>query len=134
MNSAATSIKYYHHDKNGQELIKTLNIKDNDKVYRKKIKLLYNFQKCIEGTTDKTHDFDDEIDDTVHIEKWLRTKNAFVFKFTDKVFQVKFNDDSEIRLMKKPKKIVWYKDTSNTLEKFAVVMKKYEIKNGEAQI
>ena len=27
-----------------------------------------------------------------------------------------------------------YKDTSNTLEKFAEVMKKYEIKNGEAQI
>tara|TARA_R100000963_G_C4560122_1_gene49327 strand:+ start:307 stop:507 length:201 start_codon:yes stop_codon:yes gene_type:complete len=27
-----------------------------------------------------------------------------------------------------------YKDTSNTLEEFAEVMKKYEIKNGEAQI
>ena len=38
----------------------------------------------------------------------MRSKNAFAFRFSKKTVQVLFNDNSEIRMIGKPKKIVIY--------------------------
>ena len=47
-------------------------------------------------------------DHEIHVDKWLRTRNAFAFKFDKKVIQILFNDNTEIRLMKKPTKMISY--------------------------
>mmetsp|Transcript_11460 Transcript_11460/g.10121 ORF Transcript_11460/g.10121 Transcript_11460/m.10121 type:complete len:102 (-) Transcript_11460:39-344(-) len=48
------------------------------------------------------------LESNIYIKYWIRSRNAFAFKFSNKTMQVLFNDNSEIRMIGKPEKSVVY--------------------------
>jgi polo-like kinase 1 len=87
-----------------QEIITTHTLTEYPKDLTKKVTLLQHFRSYLEGET-KTANVDDEhnLDDSsknnnVYVKKWMRTRHAIMFRLSNKIVQVCFQDHTEIIL------------------------------------
>lgn len=119
MNSSATKAIYYFYDEDEAPQTKRIDMSKIPKMFKKKCKILKGFQKIIEDEHSSLIPSPSDIfNDKIYVEKWLRTRNAFVFKFPHKVVQVLFTDSTEIRMVKKPSKIVSYVNKKKEVKYF----------------
>lgn len=86
-------------DKN-EELHK-YNFKNYPKEMQKKVTLLQHFRSYLEGQEKKISDGETEIPNDkqlYYVKKWMRTKHAIMFRLSNKIVQVNFQDRTEIIL------------------------------------
>jgi polo-like kinase 1 len=99
-----------------QDVGKEYNIKDFPATLQKKVTLLQHFRSYLEGSqkpkaSEKTAEdvqfSKRKITDVVYVKKWMRTRHAIMFRLSNKVVQVNFQDHTEIMLSSETK-IVTY--------------------------
>jgi len=73
-------------------------IKDYPKELNKKVTLLQHFKSYLEGGTDVNTIYPSTTTGTVYVKKWMRTKHAMMFRLSNKIVQVNFQDHTEIIL------------------------------------
>ena len=94
-----------------QEVITTHNLEDYPKDLQKKVTLLNHFKNYLEGesnpestaNTDTQNNNDAEKDQDsskpyTYVKKWMRTRHAIMFRLSNKIVQVCFQDKTEIIL------------------------------------
>ena len=94
-----------------QEVITTHNLEDYPKDLQKKVTLLNHFKNYLEGesnpestaNTDSQNNNDAEKDQDsnkpyTYVKKWMRTRHAIMFRLSNKIVQVCFQDKTEIIL------------------------------------
>jgi len=99
--------------KDKQEIVFSHTLQDYPKGLNKKVTLLQHFKNYLEGkhkkfedaagTKVETKDYSDGIIDksitpTVYVKKWLRTRHAIMFRLSNKIVQVNFQDHTEVVL------------------------------------
>ena len=99
---------YISFDEEGDECSKKYNVKKAPSVLEKRLRLINNFKEyLLENYGDV--DFDKgKFSDKVYVKNWLRSRHAFAFLLPNKAAQVLFNDNTEIRVIGKPNKVVSY--------------------------
>lgn len=89
---------------------------DYPQALQKKVTLLQHFRCYLEGTEkpkpnekipDSVAHSKRKITDVVYVKKWMRTRHAIMFRLSNKVVQVNFQDHTEIMLSSETK-IVTY--------------------------
>lgn len=99
-----------------QDVGKEYTIIDYPSTLQKKVTLLQHFRSYLEGSTTKPKSNEKEaavtpskrkITDVVYVKKWMRTRHAIMFRLSNKVVQVNFQDHTEIMLSSETK-IVTY--------------------------
>jgi len=99
-----------------QDVSKEYTIADYPATLQKKVTLLHHFRSYLEGSAKpKANDKPPEvtqksarkITDVVYGKKWMRTRHAIMFRLSNKVVQVNFQDHTEIMLSSETK-IVTY--------------------------
>jgi len=102
-----------------QEIVSTHSLNDYPKELQKKVTLLQHFRSYLEGDTnsigaemktnnpisstpiegnDKSDDASKKSFNFVYVKKWMRTKHAIMFRLSNKIVQVCFQDHTEIIL------------------------------------
>ena len=99
---------YSSFDEEGLESTKKYTVKKTPPMIEKKLRLWENFKDYLLDTYDISEIEGGSFSEKYYVVKWLRSRKAFWFKFPNKVIQVLFNDNSEIRIIGKPAKIQSY--------------------------
>ena len=94
-----------------QDIITTHNLEDNNKEFHKKVTLLQHFKSYLEGE-DKAKNPDSAVDHhsgniPIYVKKWMRTRHAIVFRLSNKVVQVSFEDHTEIILCSESREVIY---------------------------
>lgn len=109
-----------------QDVMTTHQLTEYPKELQKKVTLLQHFRSYLEtnqntegGKSDVEPDkgLDDKSGTTVYVKKWMRTKHAIMFRLSNKLVQVNFQDHTEI-LLNSESRLVTYvnkKGERNTL-------------------
>lgn len=98
-----------------QDVGKEYTLGEYPKELQKKVTLLQHFWSYLEGNdrpknlTEKNPDAQKErkVKEVVYVKKWMRTRHAIMFRLSNKVVQVNFQDHTEIMLSSETK-IVTY--------------------------
>jgi polo-like kinase 1 len=101
-----------------QELIYTHTLTDYPKEIQKKVTLLQHFRSYLEGDLNKLNNDEVKIDEEssttprktnnfVYVKKWMRTRHAIMFRLSNKIVQVCFQDHTEI-ILSSESRIVTY--------------------------
>ena len=101
-----------------QELIYSHTLNDYPKEIQKKVTLLTHFRSYLEGDINKQNMDDVKIDEEnsttprknnnfVYVKKWMRTRHAIMFRLSNKIVQVCFQDHTEI-ILSSESRIVTY--------------------------
>lgn len=98
-----------------QDVGKEYTLTEYPKELQKKVTLLQHFWSYLEGNdrpknmADKNPDQQKErkVKEIVYVKKWMRTRHAIMFRLSNKVVQVNFQDHTEIMLSSETK-IVTY--------------------------
>jgi polo-like kinase 1 len=83
------------------------------KELQKKVTLLQHFRSYLEGEGAGKEDKDKEdglqrkITNPVYVKKWMRTKHAIMFRLSNKIVQVNFQDHTEIILSSESKEVTY---------------------------
>jgi len=87
----------------------TLN--DYPKTLQKKVTLLQHFRSYLESDSTKTNtdqsDTKKKLETAIYVKKWLKTKHAIMFRLSNKIVQVNFQDGTEI-ILSSESKVVTY--------------------------
>jgi polo-like kinase 1 len=90
-----------------QDIVTSHNINDYPKELQKKVTLLHHFRSYLEGEQNKEvlndeelnkNDDENKLNNFVYVKKWMRTKHAIMFRLSNKIVQVCFQDHTEIIL------------------------------------
>jgi len=85
-----------------QEIVTTHTLTEYPKDLTKKVTLLQHFRSYLEGETkgENKEEEEDKGDDknNVYVKKWMRTRHAIMFRLSNKIVQVCFQDHTEIIL------------------------------------
>ena len=96
----------------GREYTLTVYPKD----LQKKVTLLQHFRSYLEGTEkpnpnakvpDEVQRRSRRIQEVVYVKKWMRTRHAIMFRLSNKVVQVNFQDHTEIMLSSETKVVTY---------------------------
>jgi len=101
-----------------QELIYSHTLTDYPKEIQKKVTLLQHFRSYLEGDLNKQQNDEVKIDEEnnstprknnnfVYVKKWMRTRHAIMFRLSNKIVQVCFQDHTEI-ILSSESRIVTY--------------------------
>jgi polo-like kinase 1 len=101
-----------------QELIYTHTLTDYPKEIQKKVTLLQHFRSYLEGDLNELNNDEVKIDEEssttprktnnfVYVKKWMRTRHAIMFRLSNKIVQVCFQDHTEI-ILSSESRIVTY--------------------------
>lgn len=91
----------YFERKNGEnvESCEVFSINEVPGGLNKKIRLLNHFKNCFEGDGKKEGEVNgNDKEDSVYVRKWKKTKHAILFRLSNKIVQVIFQDRTEIIL------------------------------------
>ncbi len=80
------------------------------KSLQKKVTLLQHFRSYLEADSGKTvpeHETHRKLDTGIYVKKWLKTKHAIMFRLSNKIVQVNFQDGTEI-ILSSESKVVTY--------------------------
>lgn len=92
---------------------------DYPKELQKKVTLLQHFRSYLEGSEAKRPQEDEkkegeesktptrELENVVYVKKWMRTRHAIMFRLSNKIVQVNFQDHTEI-ILSSESKVVTY--------------------------
>lgn len=82
-----------------QDVSSTYSITEFPKELQKKMTLLEHFKSYLDGDINLNIEIEDD-DDTsqVYMKKWMRTRHAIMFRLSNKVVQVNFQDHTELIL------------------------------------
>lgn len=72
---------------------------------QKKVTLLQHFQSYLENEAGKIVAEGDNLSEPIYVKKWLRTRHATMFRLSNKVVQVNFQDNTEIVLSSETKSV-----------------------------
>ncbi|CDW76958.1 protein kinase domain protein [Stylonychia lemnae] len=90
-----------------QDVMQTYNLTDYPKDLQKKVTLLQHFRSYLENNKEQPSPTDDLLsqkklpasqEPPVYVKKWMRTKHAIMFRLSNKIVQVNFQDHTEILL------------------------------------
>eukprot|EP00357_Protocruzia_adherens_P032235 CAMPEP_0115018538 /NCGR_PEP_ID=MMETSP0216-20121206/28876_1 /TAXON_ID=223996 /ORGANISM="Protocruzia adherens, Strain Boccale" /LENGTH=581 /DNA_ID=CAMNT_0002389773 /DNA_START=88 /DNA_END=1830 /DNA_ORIENTATION=- len=90
-----------------QDVVHTHTLTEYPKELQKKVTLLQHFRSYLEGTSKNGKDEPGEKEEIkpastsnqfVYIKKWMRTRHAIMFRLSNKIVQVNFQDHTEIIL------------------------------------
>jgi len=84
-----------------QEIVSTHTLTDYPKDLTKKVTLLQHFRGYLEGEVKNENVQEMNIDESknnVYVKKWMRTRHAIMFRLSNKIVQVCFQDHTEIIL------------------------------------
>jgi len=100
-----------------QELIYSHTLNDYPKDLQKKVTLLQHFRSYLEGDLNKQNIDEVKIEEEsttprknnnlVYVKKWMRTRHAIMFRLSNKIVQVCFQDHTEI-ILSSESRIVTY--------------------------
>jgi len=107
-------------DKNDEKKVYLL---DNyPKELQKKVTLLQHFRSYLEGENHSTKEIKTESPQTeVYLKKWLHTKHAMIFRLSNKIVQVQFEDKTEIILFS-DSKLVTYVNKKGEREQYSLAV------------
>ena len=83
------------------DIANTHTLTEYPKDLQKKVTLLQHFRSYLEGDKNETANAEDagsEKTNPVYVKKWMRTRHAIMFRLSNKVVQVNFQDSTEIIL------------------------------------
>lgn len=82
-----------------QDNPKDYSLQDYPKDLHKKVTLLQHFKSQLEGgPSEAKFIWPQQTTGTVYVKKWMRTKHAIMFRLSNKIVQVNFQDHTEIIL------------------------------------
>lgn len=83
-----------------QDMVTTHSLTDYPKEMQKKVTLLQHFRSYLEGDIKQETGLEDENQplNKVYVKKWMRTRHAIMFRLSNKIVQVNFQDHTEIIL------------------------------------
>ena len=99
-----------------QDIGREYNLTDYPKELQKKVTLLQHFRSYLEGTEkpnpnakvpEEVQRRQRRIVDVVYVKKWMRTRHAIMFRLSNKVVQVNFQDHTEIMLSSETKVVTY---------------------------
>ncbi len=99
-----------------QDIGREYTLTDYPKDLQKKVTLLQHFRSYLEGTEkpnpnakvpDEVQKRSRRIQDVVYVKKWMRTRHAIMFRLSNKVVQVNFQDHTEIMLSSETKVVTY---------------------------
>lgn len=93
------------------------NLTEYPKELQKKVTLLQHFRSYLEGTEkpkqndtpgiENGNNPEKKVTDVVYVKKWMRTRHAIMFRLSNKVVQVNFQDHTEIMLSSETKVVTY---------------------------
>ena len=94
-----------------QDVCSQYTLAEYPKELQKKITLLQHFRSYLEGdgkgdTGDVVMDENFE-DNTIYVKKWMRTRHAIMFRLSNKIVQVNFQDHTEIILSSESRMVTY---------------------------
>ncbi|OMJ66941.1 hypothetical protein SteCoe_36041 [Stentor coeruleus] len=112
LNIAGNKFKYF--ERKGaekQDVCNTYLLTEYPKELQKKITLLQHFRSYLEGDIkQETGDLarDDNFDENIiYVKKWMRTRHAIMFRLSNKIVQVNFQDHTEIILSSESRMVTY---------------------------
>ena len=92
-----------------QDVLQYLSLQDYPKDLQKKVTLLQHFRSYLEGDVkDETGGGAAELaSPPVYVKKWMRTRHAIMFRLSNKIVQVNFQDHTEIILSSESKMVTY---------------------------
>jgi len=99
-----------------QDVGKEYNLSEYPKDLQKKVTLLQHFRSYLEGTekpnpnagiSEDVQKRTRRVTDVVYVKKWMRTRHAIMFRLSNKVVQVNFQDHTEIMLSSETKVVTY---------------------------
>lgn len=85
-------------------------LKDYPKELQKKVTLLQHFRSYLEGNekpTEAPPEQNSGSKNPVYVKKWMRTKHAIMFRLSNKIVQVNFEDHTEIILSSETREVTY---------------------------
>jgi len=112
LDSKGQKLSYFEKNKNEkQESSSSYQITDYPKELQKKVTLLQHFKNYLGGNEKLNNESNTERDslseNDIYIKKWVKTKNATMFRLSNKIVQVNFTDKTEL-IMNSENKVVTY--------------------------
>ncbi|KAL4504560.1 hypothetical protein ABPG72_010006 [Tetrahymena utriculariae] len=102
-----------------QDFVQQFTLKDYPPEMKKKVTLLSHFKSYLEEQMQKQNiqievpEFLGDLQPYVYVKKWMKTKHAIMFRLSNKIVQVSFQDKTEI-LLSSENKMVTYVDRKGT--------------------
>mmetsp|Transcript_19962 Transcript_19962/g.36952 ORF Transcript_19962/g.36952 Transcript_19962/m.36952 type:complete len:585 (+) Transcript_19962:4188-5942(+) len=91
-----------------QDVISSHTLTDYPKELQKKVTLLQHFRSYLEGDVrQETGNEDDTTVSNVYVKKWMRTRHAIMFRLSNKIVQVNFQDHTEIILSSESRMVTY---------------------------
>lgn len=83
-----------------QDMISSHTLTEYPKELQKKVTLLQHFRSYLEGDIKQETGIEEEssMKNPVYVKKWMRTRHAIMFRLSNKIVQVNFQDHTEIIL------------------------------------
>lgn len=119
-NSRFKYIERHYADK--QEIVSSYTVHEYPKELHKKVTLLQHFKNYLEGkpkkiedsarTKAETKDCSEATSDklttpAIYVKKWMRTRHAIMFRLSNKVVQVNFQDHTEVILNSETREVIY---------------------------
>ena len=102
----------YYERQSGEnvEIGEVFDINEAPNELNKKIRLLNHFKICFEEDSKREGEVNgNQNENSVYVKKWIKTKNAILFRLSNKIVQVIFKDRTEI-ILSSESRIVTYKN------------------------
>lgn len=105
--------RLYYMERKGTEktdVVQTLSLTDYPKELQKKVTLLQHFRSYLEGDAKDETGLGNESEtllSPIYVKKWMRTRHAIMFRLSNKIVQVNFQDHTEIILSSESKMVTY---------------------------
>jgi polo-like kinase 1 len=104
--------KFHYMERRGtekQDIISIHFLTEYPKELQKKVTLLQHFRSYLEGDVKQETGFEDDFDTTtpIYVKKWMRTRHAIMFRLSNKIVQVNFQDHTEIILSSESRMVTY---------------------------
>lgn len=97
---------FYSKIKNGKDVLLKYDFNEYPKKLYKKIILLQNFNSYLDTNSNNCTTIEND-SQLVYIKKWIRTKDAILFRMSSKTVQVSFNDNTELLLSSETNRVIF---------------------------
>ncbi|EGR30222.1 protein kinase domain protein [Ichthyophthirius multifiliis] len=108
LDSGECYTEYYEKQQSKQDEIISFNINNYPSQLKKKVTLLQHFRSYLSKERQNfVNNIQKQITNQVYVKKWMKTKDAIIFRLSNQTVQVSFSDKTEI-ILNSHKKIVTY--------------------------
>lgn len=92
-----------------QDIITGHSLTEYPKDLQKKVTLLQHFRSYLDGDIKQETGFEEEkeISTPIYVKKWMRTRHAIMFRLSNKIVQVNFQDHTEIILSSETRMVTY---------------------------